>query len=148
MLYEAITIPLSMPPKIPGIPCKLFIPQVSLRPIFSSKKLVSFMYPKVETIPPIQPIVKLAAGLVPKPLTAPIITPPDNVALSISYILNFSRNKALMIKVLRQLPVSDSIVLLIINVLSKAFCGKYPALKDGQNIHKKRVPIIAIVELI
>ena len=50
-------------------------------------------------------------------------------------------------KVARQLPVKAIIVLLIIKDFWNAFYGKKPALKDGQNIHKKNVPIIAKVEL-
>lgn len=49
------------------------------------------------------------------PEQAPIATPPANVALMMSYMLNFLRIKLVVAKVERQLPVNETIVLLIIN---------------------------------
>lgn len=142
-----MTTALKIPPSNPGMPCRLLIPQVSFNPIFYSRKDVSFIKQKVEIIPPKNPIVKLAAGLTARPLTAPIMTPPANVAFKISSMCNFSLKIALTIKVPIQLPVNERTVLLMIRDLSKLVYGKNPALNEGQNIHKKRVPIIAIVEL-
>lgn len=45
----------------------------------------------------------------------------------------------------KQLPVNAMIVLEMIMVLSWASGGKNPALKDGQNIQRNKVPIIAKV---
>lgn len=82
------------------------------------------------------------------PAGAPIATPPAKVAFKISSIQNFYRRRALNINVARQLPVSDMIVLLTINDRWKPFYGNIPALNEGQNIHKKSVPIIAKVVFI
>lgn len=78
------------------------------------------MKQKVEIMPPKNPIVKLAAGFTDKPLTAPMITPPANVAFKMSSILNLSLKIALTTKVPRQLPVNERIVLLIMRDLSKS----------------------------
>ena len=48
-----------------------------------------------------------------------------------------------MIKVPRQLPVNEMMVFMIMTLLPYGDTGKTPALKDGQNIHKNSVPIIA-----
>lgn len=48
-------------------------------------------------------------------------------------------------KVPKQLPVSEIIVFVTMILFSYGCEGKYPALKDGQNIHKNKVPIIAKV---
>jgi len=80
--------------------------------------------------------------LVKIPLGAPIITPPASVALRMSYIENFYLTTAVIINVPKQLPVKDRIVLLIIKLFSYGCTGKKPALNEGQNIHKNKVPII------
>jgi hypothetical protein len=46
-------------------------------------------------------------------------------------------------KVARQLPTRDIIVLEIICVFAKDVFANTPKLNDGQNIHKKRVPMNA-----
>lgn len=48
----------------------------------------------------------------------------------------------------RHEPVNAIIVFDTIWVDWKGFVGKYPALNDGQNIHKNKVPIIANVEFV
>jgi hypothetical protein len=57
-----------------------------------------------------------AAGLVNMPLGAPMITPPASVALRMSSIENFSLTIEVIIKVPKQLPVSEMIVLVIMTV--------------------------------
>jgi hypothetical protein len=81
------------------------------------------------------------AGFEKTPLGAPIMTPPAKEAFKMSSIENFSRTKAVMIKVPRQLPVRAMIVFTMIRLLSYGEVGKKPALKEGQNIHKNKVPI-------
>jgi hypothetical protein len=50
---------------------------------------------------------------------------------------------ALVIKVARQLPVSDKIVFEMICVLVKGVTAKTPKLNEGQNIHRNKVPMKA-----
>jgi hypothetical protein len=50
-----------------------------------------------------------------------------------------------MMKAPRQLPVKATIVLEMMMDLSWAPAGKKPALKEGQNIQRNKVPIIAKV---
>lgn len=50
-----------------------------------------------------------------------------------------------MMKAPRQLPVNDKIVFDIITVFYSPFTVENPALNEGQNIHKNRVPITAKV---
>lgn len=102
--------------------------------------------PNVEITPATIPIVKLIPGLATIPEGAPIATPPAKVAFKISSIENFSLTKALIINAAKQLPVNEIIVLEIMRDFWNGLAGKYPALKDGQNIHKNSVPIIANVE--
>lgn len=99
----------------------------------------------MEIAPIKNPIVRLAVELVIRPDEAPIATPPANVALRISSISNFYLKKEEITKALKQLPVSAQMVLVTIRALSTGVVGKYPALKDGQNIHRKNVPKTAIV---
>ena len=96
-------------------------------------------------IPPISPIAKATAGLVTMPEGAPIITPPAKVALRISSMLNLPLFAVEIIKAPKQDAVSEMIVLLITMDFSRGVAAKYPALNEGQNIHKNRVPIIAKV---
>jgi hypothetical protein len=124
----------------------LLTPHVSNNPIFSSKYFVQNLKPKAEIIPASKPQTKLAAGCVNNPDGAPIITPPAKVALNISSISNFYRTKAVIMNAPRQLPVKEIIVLIIIIDFYCPFTGKYPALNEGQNIHKNNVPIIAKVK--
>ena len=90
---------------------------------------------------------RLAAGLVITPLPAPIMTPPARDALRISSILNLSLKREDIIKVPKQLPVSDNMVFPMMRLLSNGLVGKKPALNEGQNIQRNSVPIIAMVEL-
>lgn len=143
-VYEPTTIALTIPPRTPGIPCKLWMPHVSSSP----KKLFNLgpilAKPKVEIAPIKNPIVRLAVELVIKPAEAPIQTPPASVAFRISSISNFYLKNEEMTNALKQLPVSAHIVLVTIRALSTGVVGKYPALKEGQYIHKKKVPKTAI----
>jgi hypothetical protein len=75
-------------------------------------------------------------------------TPPARVAFKMCSMLNLSCRRVLTIKVARQLPVNEIIVLLMTRDFWNPFSAKYPALKEGQNIQRKRVPIIEKVELI
>ena len=74
-------------------------------------------------------------------------TPPARVPLRISLMLNRPRAKIEVAKAERQLPVRETIVLEIIRERWKLLVGKKPALKEGQNIQRKKVPITANVEL-
>lgn len=143
--YAAIAMELKIPPNSPGIPCKLCTPEVSIKFILTLRNLLKYMYPKVEIIPVSNPTVKLAAGLVKSPEGAPMTTPPVKVALRMSSMSNFYLNPELIMKAPRQLPVNATIVLEIMMDLSWVPAGKKPALKEGQNIQRKRVPIIANV---
>lgn len=67
-------------------------------------------------IPAKRPMQRAAAGLVKIPLGAPMITPPASVALRMSSIENFSLTIEVIIKVPKQLPVSEMIVLVIMTV--------------------------------
>jgi hypothetical protein len=58
------------------------------------------------------------AGLLKMPLGAPITTPPAKVAFKMSYIENFSLRRAVIMKVLRQLPVNEMMVLVTITDFS------------------------------
>jgi hypothetical protein len=58
------------------------------------------------------------AGFVKTPLGAPMITPPAKEAFRISSIENFYRTNAVMIKVPKQLPVNEMIVLEMITLFS------------------------------
>ena len=78
-----------------------------------------------------------------KPAAAPITTPPERVAFNICSIVNLDFRKALVMKVARQLPTRDIIVLEIICVFAKDVFANTPKLNDGQNIHKKSVPMNA-----
>jgi hypothetical protein len=60
-----------------------------------------------------------------------------------SSISNFYLIKDVIINDPKQLPVKEIIVLEIIILFSNGDVEKKPALKDGQNIHKNNVPIIA-----
>lgn len=74
----------------------------------------------------------------------PIITPPANEALTISVIFNFpSLAHVLIINAETQEAVNDKTVVTMTLVYSKSV-AKAP-LNDGQNIHKKTVPIMAKV---
>ena len=85
-------------------------------------------------MPPINPMSSAAPGLYRIPAGAPIITPPEMVAFSKCSISNFLAKKALVMKVARQLPVSDRIVFVMICVFMKGVVAKTPKLKEGQNI--------------
>lgn len=50
------------PPKNPGIPCKFNTPHVSYKIPFSTNLGDTLLYKKVETIPPIAPIIKAEKG--------------------------------------------------------------------------------------
>lgn len=76
-----------------------------------------------------------------------MITPPARVALMISSIHIFYLKYAVAIKAPKQLAVKDITVFPIIKLFSKGELGKYPALKEGQNIQRNRAPIIANVLL-
>lgn len=86
------------------------------------------------------PINNAAPGFSNTPAEAPIITPPAIVAFNRCSISNFFERNALVIKVARQLPVNDNIVFEIIWLLVNGVFAKYPKLKEGQYIYKKRVP--------
>lgn len=75
------------------------------------------------------------------PAVAPITTPPAKVALRMCSIVNLVFTAALVMKVVRQLPVSDKMVLVMIWVLVKAVGAAAPKLNDGQYIHKNSVPM-------
>jgi len=70
-------------------------------------------------------------------------TPPARVALSMSSISMPRLRREVNMKVERQLPVSDSNVLATIWFCSKNVCAVTPKLKEGQNSHRNKVPIIA-----
>ena len=89
------------------------------------------------------PIEKAAPGCVITPADAPIITPPASVAFTISSIQNLPRTAEETQIAERQLAASEIIVLPITNDFYTGVDAKYPALNDGQNIHKNRAPIIA-----
>lgn len=76
-----------------------------------------------------------------------MITPPARVALMISSMQIFYLKYVVAMKAPKQLAVNAITVLPIIKLFSKGVLGKYPALKEGQNIHRNRVPIIANVLL-
>jgi len=76
-------------PKIPGIACKLFTPQVSCKPIFSYKNLDITLNPYDEKHPPINPIKIEKTDSTTKSELDPITTPPAKVAFKTSSILNF-----------------------------------------------------------
>jgi hypothetical protein len=57
--------------------------------------------------------------------------------------VNLVLRKALVMKVARQLPVNERIVLEMICVLVKGVVANNPKLKEGQNIHRNSVPIKA-----
>lgn len=99
-------------------------------------------------IPPISPIAKATAGLVTMPEGAPIITPPAKVAFRMSSMLNLSLFAVETTNAPKQAAVSEMIVLVTTMDFSKGVAAKYPALNEGQNIHKNRVPIIAKVVLV
>lgn len=103
------------------------------------------MKPMVEMLPAINPIAILAAEFVIKPDGAPIVTPPARVALRISSISNLCLKNEENINAAIQLPASEHIVLVTMRDLYNGLFGKYPALKEGQNIHKKNVPNTAIL---
>jgi hypothetical protein len=65
-------------------------------------------------IPVMNPINKAAPGLYRTPAADPITTPPEIVAFNKCSISNFLDKKALVMKVAKQLPVKDKIVLVII----------------------------------
>ena len=135
-----------MPPRMPGIPCKLCTPLESSRSIHYLSLGVSLMKHKLETAPPINPIPRAPPIFVNKLDDAPMITPPAKVAFSISYISIFESflNKMLITMADRQLPLNEIIVLVTIRDLSN--CTLLRAeLNEGQNIHKNKVPIIANV---
>ena len=89
------------------------------------------------------PMIKLKEEFRTIPAGAPMATPPAKVALRRSSALNLCLIRAVTMKVARQLPVRERTVLTMITVFSMGVSGKYPALKDGQNIQRKRVPIKA-----
>lgn len=64
-------------------------------------------------MPPKNPIAKQIPLLVATPQGAAIMTPPAIVECIISFILNLSLKSALMANVARQLPVNESIVLVM-----------------------------------
>jgi len=65
---------------IPGIPCRLLTPHVSLIPSFYLSDSDNFIYPKAETIPDIEPMMIAMNGLFRMSALEPIPTPPANVA--------------------------------------------------------------------
>ncbi len=71
---------------------------------------------------------------------APMTTPPAKEAFKMSSRSNLCLKKEVMIKVPKQLPVREIIVFAMIVLFSYGFVAKYPALNDGQNIHRKNVP--------
>lgn len=109
--YEAIAIALKIPPNIPGIPWRLWTPQVSLSPIHYSSFDCKYLNPRQDTTPAKSPIQRAPAGLVNTPLGAPMTTPPAKDAFKISSIENFYLTKEVIIKVPKQLPVNEMIVL-------------------------------------
>lgn len=141
--YDPTTAALSKPPSNPGIPWRLWTPQVSYSPVVLYKKGVRNWKPNVEIIPVVKPISNDPPGLIIKPDTAPITTPPERVAFSRCSIVNFDFKNALVMKVARQLPTRDMIVFVIIWVFAKDVFANTPKLNEGQYIHKKRVPMKA-----
>ena len=91
---------------------------------------------------------KAPPGWVINPAGAPMMTPPANVAFTTSYMLNLLLTTDDTTNAARQLAVSDIIVFPITIDFSTGEVAKNPALKEGQNIHKNKVPIIAKVLLI
>jgi hypothetical protein len=69
-------------------------------------------------------------------------TPPARVALRRCSMVNLSLRKALVIKVAMQLPLRDKIVLMMIWDLVYSVVANTPQLKEGQYIHRNRVPTI------
>ena len=93
--------------------------------------------------PAISPVI-IEAPLLKKILAgAPIATPPARVAFKICSILNLFLSRADVAKVPMQLPVRDKIVLVIIWDFINGVVEKSPKLNEGQNIHRKAVPIKA-----
>lgn len=93
-------------------------------------------------------MIRLAPELISRPDEVPIITPPARVAFKMCSILNFLFKTIVITKVDRLLAVRAKIVLVIIIVFYCAVTAKNPALKLGQNNHKKNVPINAKMLLI
>ena len=80
---------LIIPPKSPGIPCKLCIPHVSCKFIFFLKYGPKNKNPNVDTIPAIVPIIIEITPVTTKSEAPPIDTPPANVAFNTTSISNF-----------------------------------------------------------
>ena len=114
--YEPITIPLIMPPKRLGMPCKLIIPHVSYNPMDFYSFGCKYLWLIIQAKPAKAPMVRDPAGFIIKPLDAPIITPPAKVAARISCIKNFYLRKDVVIKAPKQLPVNETIVFIIITL--------------------------------
>ena len=66
----------------------------------------------METDPAIIPMRREIPAFATNPAGAPIATAPAKVAFNISSIQNFYRRRALRIKVAKQLPVNEMMVLL------------------------------------
>jgi hypothetical protein len=137
-----MAIALNIPPRIPCIPWRLCTPHVSYNPIEFSSLACKYLKAITQTNPEKSPMHKAAEELVNIPHAAPIATPPAKVAFRMSSMHNFYLKKAVVINAPKQLPVRDKIVLLIITLVSYGEFWKYPALNDGQNIQRKRVPIM------
>lgn len=75
------------------------------------------------------------------PAVAPITTPPAKVALRMCSMVNLDLTAALVMKVVRQLPVRDRMVFVMIWVLVKDVGAAAPKLNEGQYIHRNSVPI-------
>mmetsp|Transcript_104991 Transcript_104991/g.165662 ORF Transcript_104991/g.165662 Transcript_104991/m.165662 type:complete len:156 (+) Transcript_104991:355-822(+) len=126
-----------MPPKIPGMPCRLLMPHVS-----QSLAIKGLQNPMHEIAPAIIPTSMAPKGPMAKLAVAPIETPPASVAFCTGTVV-------------RRLPVRKGISAKVVTVeansartvLSSAIpcpsvpAGKPPATKDGQKSHKKTVPI-------
>ena len=97
-------------------------------------------------MPAKNPISKAIPELAATLALAPIATPPANVPFRTSFILNFPLMNTLTANAERQLPVKETIVFETIKVLWKSVSGKKAALKEGQNIQRNKVPIMAKVE--
>lgn len=111
--YTATPIALKNPPRIPGMACKLTIPQVSSRPNHYGSFGWKYLKLSVEITPQKTPTQRAAVGLVKNPHAELIPTPPAKVALQMSPIENFYLTNDVVIKVEMQLPVIARIVLVI-----------------------------------
>ena len=96
-----------------------------------------------ETRPPMNPIIKEYPGCSVKSQLDPIITPPANVEFRICSMSYFPLlNIGLKMNEAMQLAIMENVVLITIRCLTEPLV-KTP-LNEGQYIHRKIVPTIAI----